>query len=396
VFKSNLVSGESYDKLTYCKNLTELSKLLDITKIRISLDVYTYDLQFDEKLIIPYTVKHQSYDYQNYKKLIFERVSQRLTTEGVETELVMTKPGKQQKVSILIDAIDRMNYLDISQWDIYCMGSVFLHLLRTSQTALIPIEQIPLPVHDDYEYTVQTFNKITEDNESFETLVWVLDISLIIISNEQSKHDIKSITKTLMPALSQEKVSLKTNDKLSVGQRFLKNLLLNWEKIQTELYPDSKPEKQPKAPDSRKVSTTFVIKRTDKARELPEIPQTRKTSGSSTISVESSSSSVAPILSSPESSSLSYIKSSSLAGPRIKSVNQERNDRAERDELKVLSDATSSLNKQKQPSAKKEMRHVVKFSDGYSSIEGQKKVNKLAQLYEERIKGIQILNEIEQ
>lgn len=393
IFKTNSIDGSTYDKLIYCKNLTELSKLLDITKIRISLDAYLYDFQQCEKLIIPYTVKHDSKDFKDYKQLIFDKATQRLTTEGLSKKLILTKPGRQNKLTILFDAIDRMNYLDLSQWDVYSMGSLYLHLLKTYHVILIPIDQITLPIHDDYDYTLEIFNTIIENNDSFEILARVLDLSLILISSEKTEQDLKSISKALLPALSQEKISLKNNDRLVIGQRFLKNLLENWERIQSDMFPALKPSKNPKAPASRKVSTSkdpvLTLRTDNRPRTLPPIPKKRSDSISSSSSID---------LSNISNSSVNSFSSASSPKIKIRADNLADVELPEFDELKALSDVTSSLNKQNKPIIKPLQPVVTRFSDGYSSIEGKKKVNKLAKLYEEglKLKGVEFSEDLEQ
>lgn len=381
-FKTNSINGEKYDRLIYCNNLTELSRHIDITKIRISLDVYLYDSQLEDRLIIPYTTKHNSSDYRKYKEQIFERITTRLLLEGAEFELVFTKPGNQKKLSILNEAIDRGNYLDVSQWDIYVMGSLYLSILRNEIPTLIPIDSIQLPISDDYQYTLNTFQKIIRANNQFDIIYKFFEILCTFSRNSsKTKHDIKTLSKSITPTLSQEKVSLKNNDRIAIGQRFIKNLLENWDSIVRDITSSSKPVPQTPAP--RKVSfhkRVPSIQRTE-PKALPDTPNPKRhasTSSMISISSEFSSSSDENII--IETEPIATTKTD----PGI--------------ELKVLADVTSSLNKSTNGpmiNRKKQSKVVSKFSDGYSSIEGQKKVNQLAKLYEERLMGLQIMKDID-
>lgn len=387
-FKTSSIVGDKYDRLIYCNDLTELSKHIDITKIRISLDVYLYDSQFEDVLIIPYSTKHNSQDYLRYKEQIFERVTTRLLIESSDHELVFTKPGNQRKLSILNDAIDRGNYLDVSQWDIYVMGSLYLSILRTELPTMIPIELIQLPITDDYNYTLNTFKKIIQSNGQFDVVVKFFDIlSNLLTHSARTRHDVKTLSKSVTPTLCKEKVSLKNSDRLAIGQRFIKNLLEDWNSIIRDITRGETPTTHkpvPEAPAPRKVSfhqRSASIQRSE-PKALPDTPVVnpkRHVSSSSVISVNSEF-------------STSSDESLTLEDPVRKSDNSKSEA-----ELKVLADVTSSLNKQSNPNLhkRKPAKVITKFSDGYSSIEGQKKVNQLAKLYEERLVGLQIMKDIE-
>lgn len=383
-FKTNSINGERYDRLIHCNNLSDLSKYIDITKIRISLDVYLYDSQFEDRLIIPYTTKHNSSDYKKYKDQIFERVTTRLLLESADFELVFTKPGNQKKLSILAGAIHRGNYLDVSQWDVYVMGSLYLSILRNELPTLIPIDSIELPISDDYLYTLQTFQRIISQHKHYDTINKFFEILCNLLKQSpKTKHDIKTLSKAITPTLCQEKVSLKNNDRISIGQRFIKNLLENWDSITKDIILFSNAKPAPQTPAPRKVSfhkRVPSIQRTE-PKALPDTPNTKRhTSTSSVISISSD-----PNSSSDENSI---------------TIEQESEPTAEKsaNELKVLADVTSSLNKRNDgplTNKKKHTKIATKFSDGYSSIEGKKKVNQLAKLYEERLMGLQIMKDID-
>jgi len=412
-FKTMTSNGEKYDRIIYCNDLTDLSKHIDITKIRISLDVYLYDSQFEEKLIIPYHTKHNSIDYIKYKEQIFERVSTRLLLESSDYELVFTKPGNQKKCSILSAAIERGNYLDVSQWDVYVMGSLYLGILRNEVSTLIPIDLIQLPISDDYNYTLKTFQKMIQQNNQFDVIAKFFEILINMLKHShKTKHDVKTISKSITPTLCQEKVSLKNNDRIAIGQRFIKNLIQNWDSIMKDScnslssnsfsFPSNTTKRSttnsttaskliPETPPPRKVSFHKRVPSIQRIepKALPDTPNPKRhASSSSMISIDtefSSSSDDNLIVEAP-------IKKAIEIKPTLPTTDI--------DESKVLTDVTSSMNKRPiEPTILKKRQQnfkvISKFSDGYSSIEGQKKVNQLAKLYEERLMGLQIMKDIE-
>jgi hypothetical protein len=366
----------SQDRIHYCRDLTELSKFVDITKLRISLDIYLYDSEFVERLIIPYTIKKGSQDYLEYRGLIEERVMTRLLVEGYNYELVFTKPGNQKKLAILNDAIERGNYLDLSQWDIYVMGTLCLGTLRNREYAMIPIDLIELPIRDDFEYTLETYKKMELTSGEIDSLARLFEILLAMLKHsDASKHDLKSLSKSITPALCKEKISIKNNDRLLIGQRFIKNLLEGWDDIMAQSINLRQTKKEaPRAPPSRKMS--FQQKTARIPRPTPELPR-QNVSDSSVLMIAQFTDSLL------EEDADDVKEEVEKTEAVIKKV-----------EVNPLSDVTSTLNRLPKPVVKKN-KPVMKFADGYSSIEGQKKVNKLAQLYEERLRGLRVLDEIE-
>ncbi|CDR40855.1 CYFA0S05e05226g1_1 [Cyberlindnera fabianii] len=430
-------------RLVYCKDLTELSKYVDITKLRIGVEVYLYDLQFTEKLIIPYTVGPKSSDYQDYLDLINERVTSRLLTEGPKNELVFTKPGNAKRLQVLIDAIERGNYLDMSQWDIHVMGSLFLNTLRKYRSPLIPIDMIELPISDDLSYTCNIFSKIVNEHDCLDTLSKIFEVLLNMVEHASvTRHTSKSLSKAITPALCQEKVSIKTNDRLLIGQRFIKNLIENWDTVVKSVHVGYTPTKEvrmrtaPTPPKPRKAtsiassaSSTSNFVNTSTKPEIkkrvqiktpstshdatditelevevpppmprrPQVESQRNVSGASVLSINS-------ISSSESTSSLDEDLKENIAPPMpprpsiltdSSSTEVDKLELERLNEANVLADVTASLNKLPKMQKKKGTKAETKFADGYSSMEGQRKVSKLAKLYEKRLMGIHSLNEME-
>ncbi|KAH3673053.1 hypothetical protein WICMUC_003886 [Wickerhamomyces mucosus] len=405
-----------FNKLIYCKDLSELSSFLNLIKIRISLDVYLYDLQYNPSGNFPQYKDTNSLidslEYRNYLNLIKSRIHQRLIQESSSYELVFFKPGNSIKLNILNKAIERGNYLDLSQWDIYVMGTLYLNLLKNFEI-LIPIDEIEIPIKDDFEYTFKIFNKIL-NRDPEKKLIKIIPIFINLLNNSHiTKHDLKTLSKTITPSLCQLKISLINQDSILIGQRFIKNLLELWSSIE-ENYLENKSfinqaKKLPNVPPSRKITNgDYNSKDYNKKRNQPKllppipnndivdketkdeeilIPSIRNLSGSSTISTtnsmeedhkkhyDNSELSSVIIETRPATSLSSPIKTSTFT---------------------PLQDLTTTLNKlpkEQLVNRKPSQKLVTKFSDSYSSLQGERKVNKLAQLYEERLKGIQIMNE---
>lgn len=380
---SNDNENENIARIVYCNSLTELAKYVDITKIRISLEVYYYDLQLNDKLIVPYHIKSGSLDYINYQEAIYDRVVKRLLLEGCKAELVFTKPGNQVKFNILLDAIERANYIDISQWDIYVMGSLYMTILGTQRVRVIPIEFIELPIRDDSQYTFDTFIKILEYNDHFSLISKLVEVMINLLNNsENTKHDIKSLVKAVTPSLIQENLSMKSNDQLLIGQRFVKNLLVHWEEISYRLVNSAAMSAAPTESSTPAEVTTTTTAAPTKKPVAPTPPPSRKSKSKPTSSSnEGDEQDDAPRK--PRKSVTISTEDNEFHPPIEADAGKDKHT-SKSETPATLSDIT--LIKANVPS-RQVQKPLLKFSEGYSSIQGQKKVNKLAKLYEERLIG---------
>ena len=227
-------SPESSVAVVHVQDLTALSKMIDITRLRISLSVYLHDYEISEYIDVPeeYFTRLTDLAKRKYRQLIFDKIFKKISTYGVKSELLFQKPGSYRKVNIFLDIIERNNYVDISQWDIYSLGSVFLHFIKNKANPLIPIDLIPLPISDDLNYTVRTFVDIINFNNYYHLFITIFPLFISIMKAEEvTKHTSKTLSKALAPTLCKEKLSMNNTDRLAIGTRFIKNLLENFDEI---------------------------------------------------------------------------------------------------------------------------------------------------------------------
>ena len=104
--------------------------------------------------------------------------------------------------------------------------------------ALVPYELILLPIQDDLEYTQATLNAIVTSHQQYaktinydQLLLQLFQLFTNLVSNEHvTKHTTTTIAKCMAHCLSHEIVST-DKSRVLVIQRFIKNVLLYWEKL---------------------------------------------------------------------------------------------------------------------------------------------------------------------
>ncbi|CCE63078.1 hypothetical protein TPHA_0D04440 [Tetrapisispora phaffii CBS 4417] len=505
----NSIPAESVDTsayLVHVPNLTALSHLIDITRLRISLNVYLHDYDISEYIDVPdeYFGRMTTIGTKQYKQLIFDKIFKRLRVESVANELVFQKPGSYKKVNILLDIIERSNYIDLSQWDIYSLASVFFNFLKNKSKPLIPIDLMTLPISDDFDYTYSTFMKIIEFNNYYDLLVAIIPLFLSVLdAHETTKHDSRSLSKALAPTLCKERISMNSSSRMAIGIRFIKNLLEHFDDIRHKIDSSrvgrtsrtksdtysTAPITSPMAKQNGKVTQQNAGKAiptnisNGQTNPPPLLPKPRKmspskydnnvyanrtpsrdhsptrsssiiqppsivskTRGSSTDSLSlslgvnnnipnlpprvasvsvrinsdslasESQSSINTISSNNTNNSMKKQESEELvASPlppeSIKEMVQESPSNEDNEEInKILKGASKltlennakiltfdrEMKKKKQKEQKSNASTAAKFSSGgYSGIKTGNKVSKLAALYEERLQGIQVMNELQ-
>lgn len=235
---------QSHTMVIHCKTLSELSHYLDITNLKISLNIYRHDDQIADlvlsmrynpilnPLITLNMYKHPIFHHHLYQ--IFKIVENNCN----KVELLFYKPGNKLKCDILYQCILRNQLIWINDWDLYSIATVFKRIIMELPFPLINIDWISLPMHDDFEYTFNTFTKIISNlKKSLETvhydqlLMQILDmLDKIIANNEITKHTSVTISKSLSYSLSHELVSNNTTN-IQIINRFLKNILEYWNEI---------------------------------------------------------------------------------------------------------------------------------------------------------------------
>lgn len=463
-FTNDGSKSDYHDKIVHVPNLTSLAELLDITKLRISLNVYLHDYEVSDeiKLPRPYFTRLTSAAKRQYRQLVFDKIFNRLKFDALTHELVFQKPGSYKKINILLDVVERNNYLDISQWDVYSLGSVFAHFIRGKSKPMVPIDMIHLPVDDSFEYTLKVFKSIIEFNNYYDFFIAILPLFISMLNaNTITKHDARSLSRCLTPTLCKEKLSVIKTDRLSIGSRYIKNLFEWFPKIVKAL----------ETPQHRVVSENSVL------NISPALPRPRKwnlsctTEGSTNLSPTHSrtSSPVRPlpralteleVSEPPSSSSISVVSNTSTINssiPRLNYKDQKYNENQRRivsdstlvnetasvkveqttmniplvdiekmvrdedifrrideidkspsnEELGILDPDTitekfekiqifdRALQKEKKTHDIIITKEATKFShESYAEIKTDKKVSKLVALYEERVMGLQAINEL--
>ncbi|SCU96915.1 LADA_0H03444g1_1 [Lachancea dasiensis] len=222
----------------HVSNLAELACIIDITKIRISLNVYLFDYQITGTTCLPdpQVGSRSPLANRQYRQLAFDKIFRRLKTEAPRHELVFQKPGAYQKVNILLGIVARNNYVDLSQWDVYSLGTLFLHFIKGKSKPIFSINLIPLPISESLDYTYNTFVNMMLYNGYYELVVYIFELFLSLLDNSKiTLHDYRSLSKCLTPTLCQEKVSIKTSDRLAVGHRYITNVLKHFKQLRAKI-----------------------------------------------------------------------------------------------------------------------------------------------------------------
>ncbi|SCU95956.1 LAFA_0G03400g1_1 [Lachancea sp. 'fantastica'] len=471
-------------------NLVELKDLVDISRLRISLGVYLYDYHLTETTDIPYNNQGPKAALANrqYRQLIFDKIFKRLRIEAPKHPLVFQRPGSYQKVNILLGVIARNNYVDLSHWDVYSLGTVFLNFIKGKSKPIFPIDLIPLPISESVEYTYNTFVNMMMYNEYYELTSYIFELFLTLLDNSQiTLHDYRSLSKCLTPTLCQEKVSYKSSDRLAIGYRFTNNILLHFRELKQRIeqsgvlknsVADSQnakgipnlAENAPKVPPPRKASPVRAVSsrntsparltqsneaylertRTVSGKEAPPLPKRAEqrfvrdaqsipilqpdqpdqqdlspSTSLESLRIECSASPSPEITSKTQSKDSGKRTFKNPSSPRITSGSSIKLDNADNDtESRLVSeDAVKSRSKATSDNFKIDQsklnlllennQKIKKFdeelkkrktstapnsngvpSKGYSDIAAGNKVSQLAALYEERLIGIKVMEDM--
>lgn len=271
--------------MIHVPNLTILSKMIDITRLRISLNVYLHDYSINEYIDVPeeYFQRLSNNSKRKYRQLVFDKIFKKLAMYGPETELIFQRPGTHRRVNIFLDIIERNNYIDLSQWDLYSLASVFLNFLKNKAKPLIPVDLIVLPIQDEIEYTVAIFHKIVEYNGYFDLIIAIFPLFLSILqASEITRHTSRSLSKAIAPTLCKEKISINNNDRLRVGTRYIKNLLENFNVIINTYEHNKRAGRSVSQPSPETLPTVYRTSRSPirvhshSNTALPAIPRPRK------------------------------------------------------------------------------------------------------------------------
>lgn len=465
IFDPESGAKSASSSIVHVADLTELSCLIDITRLRISLNVYLHDSEITGEyfLEVPdyYYEKITPNSRRQYRQIIFDKIFNRLKYDAITNELVFQRPGSYKKVNILLSIIERNNYIDLSQWDVYSLTSIFTNFLKNKSKPLIPIDLISLPIIDDFDYTFQIFKDIVRFNDYYDILRAIFPLFISILNaSEVTKHDPRSLSKSLTPTLCKEKVSIMSSDRLAVGTKYIRNLFEYFPRIVNTLENAGKDlENKSDENETMKVETKANINSrsssgasdlllSDAGRSIttpklsletaklpPKLPPRRNTSGEVEVRIDSPQKKYAPNLSSPGPSvsedegntSIPSVASNfskisiSTGTSSVTSDNEHVEAKIEspkkiqpsQDFQNMVTDSSNDvdisnvilqkskiqqfdkeLQKKKRQAGEEITVKATKFStESYSDIKTNK-VSKLAALYEERLMGLKVMEEI--
>lgn len=230
-----------------CQSLSELSQYVDITRLKISLNIYRHDYETTLSTTIhwhcpidPIITSKSTYSpaqsplfYHHFYQL-FNIVD----TYGDKAELLFHKPGKKVNTDILFNCIQRNQLIWINDWDLHCVASCFKKILMEVPVVLLPIENISLPIQDSPQYTKATFQRFMALGSASAVLFQILDFcDKVVLNNRVTHHTTLSILKSLCHPLSHELVSVQNKHRISIAVRFLRNVLNHWREISVPYRP---------------------------------------------------------------------------------------------------------------------------------------------------------------
>lgn len=250
---TNVTSSKIFETI-YLNDLSELSQHVDITKLRISLNVYLYDSKINEYIELPSSYQKklstQSGTKMNreFRQSMFEKIYERLSKESIDNSLVFYKKGDSSSISIMIDIISRNNYCDISQWDIYSLASIFIWFLVSKNKTFFPINMIKSSkgivkamnknskienIRLGYNLTYEIFSSIMEYNCYYNLIKFIIPLFINMIKHyDVTHHNYETVSEALVVPLCKLDID---NEKYATdknyGKVFINNVLFHFDEI---------------------------------------------------------------------------------------------------------------------------------------------------------------------
>ena len=250
---TSVVTSQIFETI-YLNDLSELSQYVDITRLRISLNVYLYDLKINEYIELPssyqknLTTQSGIKMNKDFRQSMFEKIYERLSKESVDNKLVFYNKGDANSISIMIDIINRNNYCDISQWDIYSLASIFIWFLVNKNKVFFPLNIIKSSkefmaivskdsknenIRLGFQLTYKIFKNIMEYNCYFNLIKFVIPLFINMIKHyDHTHHNYETVSEVLVVPLCKLDVDdehYRSNKKL--GKIFINNVLNHFEEI---------------------------------------------------------------------------------------------------------------------------------------------------------------------
>lgn len=231
-----------YSMLTSCESLGDLSNFVDITKLKLSLNVYKHDAEVTmttaitvsfpvDDILTPesnFTTQNPAFYHHFYQ--LFHIVDM----YGPRVELVFHRPGNRMSTEILLSCIRRNQLLWINDWDLYCIASCFKKILLEVSTPLLPVDAIELPMSDDFDYVLAVFENILDLGKpagADVVLFQCMELCKRIVDHDNTRHTYTTILRSLCHSLTHESVSHQNRDRMSVAVRFIKSVLVYWDEL---------------------------------------------------------------------------------------------------------------------------------------------------------------------
>lgn len=251
-------------KIINCDNLAQLNDFIDITKLKISLNVYKHDyhLESTSPLINIKAIDFKQFNSMNFimhKQDDFDSDDSFISTEsshetetgmsdgfkfhfyqifniifnyGDKVELLFHKPGNKVNSEIFYNCIKRNQILWINDWDLHCIATCFRKLINELPGPLIKTELIELPIRE--QTLSHSLHKVLSSLiKDFQILLIQLFnvFNKLVKNNSQTKLTPTILAKNFVICLSHE-VYLKANESnLIIVNNFIKKLIENWDHI---------------------------------------------------------------------------------------------------------------------------------------------------------------------
>lgn len=244
IFEPDTLVAPAAGLVASCSTLSDLSHYVDITKLKLSLNVYKHDLQHEphiafahpiQRLIVPNsTILHRHPVLYHH----FYQIFNILNLYGDRVERLFHRPGNKVNSDILYRCVLRNQLIWINDWDLYCILTVFKRLLLDLPHPLVPSDTIVLPMKDDFQSTLVAFNTVVAGYNAHDpnyalVLYQLMDLcSRMAANSEITGHTSLTLAKCLSHCLAQELVLHQNRDLVLVVSRFVKNVLDHWSGIQ--------------------------------------------------------------------------------------------------------------------------------------------------------------------
>lgn len=227
--------------LVSCSTLSDLHTYVDVTTLKLSLNIYVHDAQISMSpdldlnpvppLIASVLTTFDSHEYPLFYHHFYQ-VFHIVNTYAADVELLFHRPGNKLHTAILYSCIMRNQLVWINDWDLNCIASCFKKLLMAVHGPLIDVDLIPIPIGDDLRCTSTTFALLMQQKYANEVLFQILELCHRIIENTATtKHTLSTLLKSLCTVLTHEPVMQDNKVRIAVSLRYFKNLVQHWPTI---------------------------------------------------------------------------------------------------------------------------------------------------------------------